>query len=357
MVRTLLVVTSTTQRSRPSLLTSVAYKISARINIKPKQPLNQSFADGRMSLECTSCGSCIPPTAGLYKCIQCTNHNVCNSCFHKRHNIGSSSFHTMFKIDPVIKIPAPTSYVIVEQKKKPISFDTDMAVSTDMSTTGSSIFTSRDFLTQFLGYCNHCLKVMVGSKDEFFTCNQCTHDMFNVCKQCMPLMSKHHPSTHTFSKKITNGELAQLASNLTHIDTKCSYCSETDFKGTRFSTSTNNSVCDVCQRCADKTDRQLLKIVPHPFILSTNKYLLAKRAIQIIKKFSQSNDPLTGWTQPYAQVVIEKSVREHIPYQKYLLTIVKTKENKRNRETDLDYKTAKFGLRIMSQMTDPRIVS
>ncbi|CAF1550390.1 unnamed protein product [Adineta ricciae] len=314
-----------------------------------------------MSLECTSCGSCIPPTAGLYKCIQCTNHNVCTSCFHKRHNIGSSSFHTMFKIDPVIKIPAPTSYVIVEQKKKPISFDTDMAVSTDMSTdvstTGSSIFTSRDFLTQFLGYCNHCLKVIVGGKDEFFTCNQCTHDMFNVCKQCMPLMSKHHPSTHTFSKKITNGELVQLASNLTHLDTRCSCCSETDFKGTRFSMSTNNSVCDVCQRCADKTGRQLLKIIPHPFILSTNKYLLAKRAIQIIKKFSQSNDPLTGWTQPYAQVVIEKSVREHIPYQKYLLTIVKTKENKRNRETDLDYKTAKFGLRIMSQMTDPRIVS
>ncbi|UJR21804.1 hypothetical protein I4U23_024882 [Adineta vaga] len=301
-----------------------------------------------MGLECTSCSLHISPTSRMYKCLQCTNHVICTSCFHKIHNRASTPFHTMLKIDPVVHLVVPKSYAVVEPKRKVMSYDLP---------TTSTIFTSRDYLTQFLGYCNHCLKVIVGNKDEIYTCNQCTNDTFNVCKQCMPSMTKYHTPTHTFSKKITNSELVQLASNLNHLNTKCNSCLQKNFKGIRYHTKSSDLPGDVCQHCVEKTYKQQpIKIIPHPFLLATNKYSLAKRAIKVIDQYSHPSDPLTGWTRSDAETIIEKSLREQTSYRKYLSEILAKREALTNHETDLDWKTAKFGLDLMSHMGDSRVI-
>ncbi|CAF1548632.1 unnamed protein product, partial [Adineta steineri] len=122
--------------------------------------------------------------------------------------------------------------------------------------TPKPIFESHDYLTRFLGYCSHCLKVIVGGKDEFYTCDQCcADDSFDVCKQCLPLVRKIYPA-YTFSKKISNEEVLHLTNNLNHFDTKCGNCMQTDFKGVRYRCKNNNVNCDLCEHCANKAFKQ-----------------------------------------------------------------------------------------------------
>ena len=56
------------------------------------------------------------------------------------------------------------------------------------------------------------------------------------------------------------------------------------------------------------------KIIPHPYLLASNKSKLAKRAMDVIARNSYVRDPLTGWTKTDAKTIIEEAERDQHTY-------------------------------------------
>lgn len=83
-----------------------------------------------------------------------------------------------------------------------------------------------------------------------FECQQCPGG-FGVCVQCMPLMTTHHPSMHTFSKQPLS-YYKKIAHDLYHLDITCDGCLREGFNGKRYQCEECPTSYDLCEYCFGK---------------------------------------------------------------------------------------------------------
>ncbi|CAF1276954.1 unnamed protein product [Rotaria sordida] len=261
---------------------------------------------------CTSCGIQIVESSTIYKCRQCVNHFVCKACTKKEHNRPSSSHHTLDKMRTLINSTTSAHSSLTMEGKS-------AEVKTDPQARSTSIFATKEYLTMFLSYCDHCLKVLVCGKDIIFNCDQCPNN-FCICNQCLSLMPNQHPSMHTFSKGTSPSELLQRAHDLEHFDVICDRCRRHNFNGIRHHCEQCQSNYDLCEKCIDTIHKHhTFKIMPNSFLHAHNNSMLAKRTLDAIAKNTDTQnltwrDPITGWTKSDAENMIQQAQKEQEAY-------------------------------------------
>ncbi len=202
-------------------------------------------------------------------------------------------------------------------------------------------------------YCNHCLKLIVAAKEAPYICDQCPGDSFYVCNQCITLMPTHHPSMHTFSKKISNSVMSQIVHDLEHLDITCDQCGQEHFNGIRYQCQKCEPSYNLCEQCIGKTHyHHKFKIIPNPSLLANNKYNLAKRAMRVIATSSNARDSLTGWTKTDAEAVIQDAERDQAAYQTRLQTIVANIEAQKMQAALLSLQVSEYQLQCANEVAE-----
>ncbi|CAF2947018.1 unnamed protein product, partial [Rotaria sp. Silwood2] len=283
-----------------------------------------------MTTICTSCGVPIPSSLSIYKCRQCVNHFVCQLCETKNHNRASATFHTLDKI----LVPSVQPTTAASSTSSKFAYDPQQS-QTKTSSKSSSIFNSEAYLYSLLGYCYHCNRVVAMDKEPSFQCQQCPND-FGVCAQCMPLMTTHHPSMHTFSQKPFS-HWTKIAHDMYHLDIKCDGCSMNGFNGKRYQCQQCPPSYDLCENCfGKKHTHHELKYIQNPLLHSANQQSLGLRTLALAKSNGRNNtnwrDPLTGWTKSDAELVIQQAKREQENYENRLQQIQKKNEENAQEE-------------------------
>ncbi|CAF4030015.1 unnamed protein product, partial [Rotaria sp. Silwood1] len=190
----------------------------------------------------------------------------------------------------------------------------------------TSIFTSKEYLTMFLGYCDHCLKVLASGKDRIIGCDQCPND-FCVCDQCISLMPHQHPSMHTFSNRMSQKERLQRAHDLEHLGIICNNCRGEKFYGIRYHCERCEPSYDLCEKCINTVHKDhTFKIIPNPFLRAHNLSILARRTLDVIARKNNIHDhtwrdPITGWTKLDAENMVKQSQKEQDEYNTQLENI------------------------------------
>ncbi|CAF1531092.1 unnamed protein product [Adineta ricciae] len=284
-----------------------------------------------MKAICTSCGESIPSSSNIYKCRQCVNHFVCESCQTKEHNRTSANSHTLNKIvssqvQSVTSTAGSTSPKLATDEQENQS---------KKSLKSSSIFSSEDYLYHSLGCCSHCYRIVIMDKEPSFQCQQCPAG-FGVCAQCMPLMKILHPSPHTFSQEPLSYWTKQIH-DFYHLDVKCNGCSMEHFNGNRYQCSQCQSSFNLCENCfKTKHAEHKMKYIQNPFSISINRLSLARRILGLTKKNGERNpdwrDPLTGWTKSDAELVDQQAKKEQENYYNRLQQIEKKIEERAEEE-------------------------
>ncbi|CAF3233972.1 unnamed protein product, partial [Rotaria sp. Silwood2] len=162
------------------------------------------------------------------------------------------------------------------------------------------------FLTELTTYCEHCLNLLYPSQDRFYSCQQCPNG-FGVCMKCVNLMKTEHAPQHSFNK----GNYSVDESMLIHYITTCNGCKAEKFKGIRYHCDECREGYDLCESCYQNASQlhpnHAFKIAPAPLLKFKNYILLAKRAIEVCKRFPDLQyDPLTGYSLKDAEQVKEK---------------------------------------------------
>ena len=259
---------------------------------------------------CTSCGNQISSALNFYKCRQCVNHFVCEVCETKAHNRESASFHTLDKMS-----------VLNEKLTSAATNNTSTS-----SKSSSSIFTSEEYLYSLLSSCDHCYCVIAMDKQPIFECQQCPNG-FCVCARCMPLMSTHHPSVHTFSQQPLN-HWAKIVHDMYHLGIKCDGCSLDGYNGKRYQCEECPPSYDLCENCfGQKHTQHKFRYIQNPLLHGSNQWILGQRSLELAKKYGNNNsdwrDPLTGWTRSDAELVIQQANQETNNYHTRLQEIEK----------------------------------
>ena len=139
-------------------------------------------------------------------------------------------------------------------------------------------------------------------KELFFECKIC--DNFSACLNCIKQKTRQrtsHPSGHYFlpSKPLSNTHWTKRNLNIT-----CNVCGEKHFFGKRYQC----RLCfdyNVCSKCLSKTqhrhypsEQHTFTYVSNPTKIHSNRYLLADRALQILRYRNADHadrDDITGW--------------------------------------------------------------
>ncbi|CAF1105967.1 unnamed protein product [Adineta steineri] len=287
-----------------------------------------------MKVVCTSCGEPILSSSNIYKCRQCVNHFVCESCKTKEHNLTSANSHTLDKVVP--SQAQSTATTASSSSSKPS--DDGRESQAKASSKSSSIFNSEDYFYGLLGYCTHCYRIVVMNKEPSFQCQQCP-DGFGVCTRCMPLMETLHPSAHTFSQKPLS-YWSNQAHDYYHLGIKCDGCSTEHFNGKRYQCSECQSGKDFCANCFEKkATEHKRKYIQNPVLYSVNQQSLASATLGLAKKHGEGNpdwcDPLTGWTKSDADLIIQQANTEIQNYNNRLQQIRKKSEERVEEEKRL----------------------
>lgn len=166
--------------------------------------------------------------------------------------------------------------------------------------------------------------MLTADKEPHFRCQQCPNG-FSVCAECMPLMSTHHPSIHTFSKQPLN-YWVKITHDMCHLDIICDACSKKGFNGKRYQCEECPPSYDLCEDCFGKEHtHHKLNYIQNPLLHSSNQESLGERTLALAKKNGHNSadwrDPLTGWTKSDAELVIEQAKRERENYQNRLKKI------------------------------------
>ncbi|CAF1129281.1 unnamed protein product [Rotaria sordida] len=239
------------------------------------------------SILCTSCGEAISiESNSYYKCRECKLHYICKKCSNVQQ------IHTLMEI--------------TKKQNEIEKLSTKLASANVATAPETSIFERYDYLTMPTGYCEHCLTILHPNKDRYYSCQQCPNG-FDICTKCINLMKTEHAPQHTFKKDNYSMDEHMLM----HYNTSCDGCKTVNFKGIRYQCDECRQSYDLCESCYHKANElhpnHEFKIVQSPWLQLSNRILLARRAIQVLKKFpNQQYDPLTGYTLQDAQQVKEQ---------------------------------------------------
>lgn len=179
-----------------------------------------------------------------------------------------------------------------------------------------SIFTSKDYLTLPLAFCDHCLDVIYPNKQFYYKCDQCPD--FVSCQRCINFMKVRHPPQHTFIK--SHPSSIDIIGQ--HFGVTCDGCKEENISGPRYQCQQCDKSYDLCSKCITESNRihnssHTFQLIQDPLIRSNNRQLLAQRALLVFRHQNTSNndarDPLTGWTKDDAEKIIkqEDELREN----------------------------------------------
>ncbi|CAF1153399.1 unnamed protein product [Adineta steineri] len=301
-----------------------------------------------MNIVCTSCNMPIPSSLSYYKCRQCVNQFVCQSCEPMNHNRASATFHTLDKkllsnVQPKTDANSVSSKGAGSQQSK-----------TATSSKSSSIFNSDGYLHGTLGYCDHCYRMIFTDRETSFQCEQCPN--FLVCAKCMPLMNTH-PAVHTFSKQPL-GHYTKFVHDLYHLDIKCDGCSTNGFYGKRYQCEQCPPSYDLCENCFGKEHtHHHLKYIQNPFLHAMNQEMLGLRTLTLAKTNGGDDtswrDPLTGWTKSDAELVIQQAQQGIDNYSNRLQQILKRNEELSEEELRLSrQRLADSERRLQDTMSD-----
>ncbi|CAF1151174.1 unnamed protein product [Adineta steineri] len=285
-----------------------------------------------MNVVCTSCGGPIPSSLNYYKCRQCVNHFVCQSCEPMDHNRACATFHTLDK-KLVSNVQPKTDANNVSSKGS----DSQQS-KTATSSKPSSIFNSEEYLHNTLGYCGQCSRLVILDREITFQCNQCPNG-FGICAECLPLMDTHHPAVHTFSKQPLS-HYTNLTHDIYHLDIICNGCSRNGFNGKRYQCEQCPPSYDLCENCFGKEHtHHHLKYIQNPLLHAGNKQVLGLRTVAVAKTNGGDDtnwrDPLTGWTKSDAELVIQQAQQGIDNYNNRLQQIRKINEERKEEENRL----------------------
>ncbi|CAF1418477.1 unnamed protein product [Adineta ricciae] len=199
----------------------------------------------------------------------------------------------------------------------PPTFDEVQKTLTKTSSKPASIFSSDDFLYNFLSNCSHCQRIVSMNKEPSFQCEQCPQG-FGVCAECKPLMATHHPSAHVFSQKPLD-HWAREAYGYFHLDVKCDSCSARHFNGNRRQCEECPVTYDLCDKCFGKKHiEHQMKYIQNPLLYNNNRRALARRTIALAEKSNDGDlnwrDSSTGWTKSDAELVDQQAKQEQANY-------------------------------------------